>query len=104
MVQHQLARFDPATGRFSKDSLSPLPPGFFELDARSGLGKRLAGNRLPKWLMRKSDGAEFVLQDATLIYGVLETSSEIWVAAFEGLYKITPRKRLFETPFLGRLI
>ncbi len=103
MIQQQWARFDPATGRFfrpdPKDSLSAPRPDFFKLTDGRDWEKNWQILDHPKRIIRRADGANFVLHDATLIYGVLETKREIWVAAFEGLYKITPRKRLFETPF-----
>jgi signal transduction histidine kinase/DNA-binding response OmpR family regulator len=102
-VQNQLALFNPATGRFSKptdkDPKFDMPANFFQLSTDSSWerkGFQVLDN--PKRLLRKSDGAVFNLQDATIVYDIIETGSEIWVAAFEGLYKITPRKRLFETP------
>lgn len=97
-IDHKYARFDPITGRFLPID-GPLSPEIVkELNFKIHISDawQLFDNRR---LQRKRDGAVFDLPEKISVDDVLDTGTEIWVAAFEGLFKITPRRRLFETPF-----
>ncbi len=102
-IQNKPASFDPLTGRYQllhqAEATKQFPNDFTALHPNRSWERRWQLLENPRRMVRKGSEETFILNDATLIYDVLETGSEIWVAAFEGLYKITPRKRLFETPF-----
>ncbi|MEQ1747547.1 MAG: hypothetical protein ABMA02_19105 [Saprospiraceae bacterium] len=101
-IDHNFARFDPATGRFSPldeaqtKALSPKIVERLQFHFTQTKDWKLTGN--PE-LVRQRDGAAFDLPEKAGVNDVLDTGNEIWVAAFEGLFKITPRRRLFEPLF-----
>lgn len=97
-IDHKYARFDPATGRFLPMDKTLPPEIVEELNVKTNASDawQLFDN---KRLQRKRDGATFELPEKISLDDVLDTGTEIWVAAFEGLFRITPRRRLFETPF-----
>jgi signal transduction histidine kinase/AraC-like DNA-binding protein len=100
----RLARFDPKTGRFSPEVFSQ--EGFDSIEAfwdkkweSNPWQKNWRNVENPPLLIRNDGLADTLHLDfPSRIYELLETGSEFWIASFEGLFKYTPRKKLFDTP------
>ena len=102
-IMRQAARFDPATGRFIKLDENQrdiqLPEDFLNTAAlRNKAVQKWQERQNPNRLVWTGGEETYTLEGATMVFDGLETPTEIWVATFEGLFKISPRKRLFDTP------
>lgn len=102
LVQSQTAQFSPLDGRFTRVAAPPeglALPNTFTSMVEGVWRRRWRLFDRPRRLERLGSGEVYTLDGATLVYDILEADEEVWVAAFEGLYKITPRRSLFSTIF-----
>ncbi|MCC6282505.1 MAG: response regulator [Saprospiraceae bacterium] len=101
MIQEKSGLFNPKTGRFTllpaEQNEVVIPEGFKEVDKSRPWTNDWEVLREPLRIKRNRTGDTYTLDGISIIYQVLDTGNEIWIAAFEGLYKISPRRHLFET-------
>ena len=100
-IQEKPGLFDPKTARFTllpaQQQDIDIPPGFNVSDKDRSWTKDWEMETQPLRIRRKTGGESYVLDGVSVIYQILDTGNEIWVAAFEGLFKISPRRHLFQT-------
>jgi signal transduction histidine kinase/DNA-binding response OmpR family regulator len=102
-MEHQIALFDPISGRYQlQDKLQPrfkrLQDFWLEKKKRNPALDNWSVLKNPTRLVRKAGRNDtLALGTNERVYEILETDSEYWVATFDGLFKFTLQKRLFDT-------